>query len=75
MGGDTTQYVLDLAATLPLVLSDTETGCLCGRGSEGGLACAPGAGATCRFGTLPLGRPGPGLRWDRPTEHRVLRDT
>ena len=23
-GGDTTQYVLDLAATLPMVISDTE---------------------------------------------------
>ncbi|HUW96183.1 MAG TPA: hypothetical protein VMW58_10385 [Anaerolineae bacterium] len=24
VGGDTTQYVLDLAATLPMVISDTE---------------------------------------------------
>lgn len=31
--GDTTQHVLDLAATLPVVISDTDAVCLCGLGS------------------------------------------
>ena len=30
VSGDTTEYVLDLAATLPVAISDTEAAYLCG---------------------------------------------